>query len=170
MVLAWVHQFCSHQAPVSGQPSVEERRSAYPPGYVFPVLIRSVWPWLVETSLIYYALFLPHGRPTPCGEPVGLTTFHIIELRMGWVSSIRRNRGCLWMNPLEVHHPMWLMPSSWSSILPTGCIYDAYEDSLTFSRVRGQCCHCSLPSEPCLRLSRYTAQANHLLSQDCCSK
>jgi hypothetical protein len=67
-------------------------------------------------------------------EPVGLTTFRILEVRMGWVLSIRRSRGCLRIDAGEVYHPIWLKVVVLVSHPSTSPDNDAYESSLAFTR------------------------------------
>jgi len=124
----------SGSSPGPRQPSCDAG-IALSTGLCIPLLIRSGWRSLLGpsfthtdfTSLTVRLLSLRSDR-------VGVVTFRIIELWAGWVPSIRRSRWCLWMSPPETHHHRWLMPWSWSSIVPTGCIYDASEDSLSFIR------------------------------------
>jgi hypothetical protein len=113
--IAWTHltsggvhglsSSATPQAPVSSQPSCEECIKHLSSGLCISLFIRSGWRWLFETSLIHCALFLPCGWPTLEGEPVGLITFRIAKLRMGWVPSLRRSPGCLWMGTVNCPSP-----------------------------------------------------------------
>ena len=46
------------------------------------------WHWLFGTSDSPQGVGLPHGRLTPMGDPVGVTTLGMMKKRSGWAPSI----------------------------------------------------------------------------------
>jgi hypothetical protein len=127
----------------------------------FGVLAFASWAILSHRRICRRCRWLTgfEGKPLSYGQtPVGVVTFHIFEMRLGWASSVLRGHGVLVAERVRVPLPpvsqlrySQLRPDSPSSLT-------TYSGDLTFNGASSRI-HCCSPvrSSPCLWRFRWLA-------------